>query len=102
MEVWKDIKGYEGFYQVSNKGRIKGLERYRERKDGILMKVKENILKISTNSNGYFKVDLTKGNKRRTLLVHRLVAATFIPNRENKPEVNHKDGNKNNNEVTNL
>lgn len=102
MEVWKDIKGYEGIYQISIKGRVKSLERYRERKDGVLMRDKERFLKLRSDSNGYFKVDLTKGGTRKTILVHRLVANAFIPNPENKPKVNHKDGIKSNNEVTNL
>lgn len=102
MEAWKDIRGYERLYQVSSKGRVKSLERYRERTDGVLMKINERILKLSFSHTGYLKVDLTREGKRKTFLVHRLVALTFIPNPESKQEVNHKDGNKQLNEVNNL
>ncbi|MEK5104348.1 NUMOD4 domain-containing protein [Cytobacillus sp. FSL M8-0252] len=102
MEIWKNVTGFEGLYQVSNIGRVKSLGRYRERKDGLLIKVKEKVLMVRTDSKGYEKVDLTKGGKRKTVLVHRVVAQAFIPNSNNKPQVNHKDGNKKNNKVSNL
>lgn len=85
-EIWKDIAGYEGLYQVSNLGRVKNI------KSGI-------ILKPAKNSAGYLHVHLT-GNKHYYL--HRLVALAFIPNPHNYPEVNHKDENKENNCVDNL
>lgn len=102
MEVWKDIGGYEGLYLVSSKGRVKSLERYRERTDRVRMKIKDKVLKLRFSDDGYLKVDLTRGGKRKTFLVHRLVAVAFIPNPENKPKVNHIDGKKNNNEASNL
>lgn len=90
QEVWKDIEGYEGLYQVSNLGRIKSLCR-----EGC-------FLGVFYNRKGYARCRLYKDGKGRNFRVHRLVAMTFIPNPDNKPEVNHIDGNKRNNCVTNL
>lgn len=85
QEVWKDIKGYEGLYQISNTGKVKGLKR-------------NKVLKPILQRSGYYYVDLQR--KRR--LVHRLVAEAFIDNPDNLPEVNHKDEDKVNNSVENL
>lgn len=97
-EVWKDIEGYEGLYQVSNLGRVKSLPRiYKQRK------IKNEIIKkFSTLSNGYLKVSLSKKGIIKYYFVHRLVAQAFIPNLSNKLCVNHKDCNKKNNNVENL
>ena len=101
-EIWRDIKGYEGLYQVSNLGRVKSLERYVKGKDGLRL-VKEIIMSISVcRTNGYFKVILHKDGKQKRYQVHRLVAEAFIPNPDNLPIVNHKDENKINNCVWNL
>lgn len=100
-EIWKDIEGYEGLYQVSNMGRIKSLERYKEN-HGKLQKVEEKIKTINIKNSGYQFVQLYKNNKYKNLMVHRLVAQAFIPNVNNKPQINHIDGNKLNNNVTNL
>lgn len=100
-EIWKDIEGYEGLYQVSNMGRIKSLERYKEN-HGKLQKVEEKIKTINIKNSGYQFVQLYKNNKYKNLMVHRLVAQAFIPNVDNKPQINHIDGNKLNNNVTNL
>lgn len=97
-EIWKDIEGYEGLYQVSNLGRIKSLKR----KDSLGRTIQEKILKLSKTSWGYFRITLKKENKRKNFLVHRLVAKTFIPNPNNYLEVNHKDEDKLNNEIENL
>ena len=95
MEIWKDIKGYEGLYQVSNKGRIKSLNYRRTGKEGILKGVPTKY--------GYLMVTLyKKGEKPEHFSVHRLVAEAFIPNHDNLPEVNHIDENKENNHVKNL
>jgi|HubBroStandDraft_2_1064218.scaffolds.fasta_scaffold00002_112 hypothetical protein len=99
QEIWKDIAGYEGYYQVSNMGRIKSLERKVHGRRGLL---KEMMLGLYPNHRGYLLVLLSKGNLKNRLIVHRLVAQHFIPNPENKPEVNHKDGNKQNNSDWNL
>ena len=91
-EIWCPIKGYEGLYEVSDQGRVRSI------KFG-----KERILKPGRNTCCYLQVNLCKnGEKKKNLLVHRLVAQTFIPNPDNLPEVNHKDEDKDNNSVQNL
>ena len=90
-EIWHDIEGYEGLYQVSNKGRVKRL-----------LGPSERLLKLHDNRDGYLRVNLTKENTLKHISVHRLVAQAFIPNLYNLPEVNHKDENKLNNCVNNL
>jgi len=91
MEEWRKIEGYEGLYQVSNLGRVKSL-----------MYGKEKILKGGINPYGYHFVILNKYPIKKNMKVHRLVAKAFIPNSDNKPEVNHIDGNKLNNNIHNL
>ena len=94
-EEWRDIKGYEEKYQVSNLGRVKSLkDRYGN--------YREKILKYSKNNRGYLTVSLCKNSKVKLFTVHRLVAQAFIENSNNYPEVNHKDENKENNRVDNL
>ena len=95
-EIWKDIKDYEGIYQVSNLGRVKSLEKVVNNR-----KYPEKIMK-QTLSEDYLRVTLYKNSKRNTKQVHRLVAEAFIPNPENKPQIDHKDANKTNNFVSNL
>lgn len=92
VEQWRDIPCYEGFYQASTFGNIKRLY-----KSG-----KEKILKPSLKTNGYLIVSLSKNNTRKSFDVHRLVAQVFIPNTENKSQVNHKNGIKTDNRVENL
>jgi len=102
-EVWKDVKGYEGLYQVSNLGRVKSLERTVTAKNGSKRTIRQRILKPKTERNGYLRVILCKGNgKKKTLKVHRLVCEAFHENPENKPCVNHIDENKANNTASNL
>ncbi|MEG1256888.1 NUMOD4 motif-containing HNH endonuclease [Clostridium sp.] len=101
VEIWKDIKGYEGLYQVSNLGRVKSLERYRKNHNK-LQKVEEKIKNMRQDKQGYLLIDLYKGNKAKTIRVHRLVAETFLKNADNKETVNHIDGNKLNNRIDNL
>lgn len=101
-EVWKDIVGYEGYYQVSNMGRIRSVDRIITCADGRIRRCKSKILKSAKNQNGYLLVALGKDGKKKTFRVHRLVAEAFIPNPDNKPEVNHKDEDKTNNCVDNL
>lgn len=90
-EIWRDIEGYEGIYQISNKGRVKSL-----------YKGSERILKPWNNGRGYYCIILCNDNVKKTFLLHRLVAQAFIPNLYNLSEVNHKDENKLNNCVVNL
>lgn len=96
-EIWKDIKGYEGRYQVSSEGRVKRLERVVNGRNGSKRTLKERILKGSI-CHGYLLVKLGD----RLVSAHRLVAEAFIPNPENKSDVNHKGENKTNNHVNNL
>ena len=91
-EIWKDIEGYEGIYQVSNKGRVKSLNYNRTGE--------ERILKIRINKNGYACISL--GKERKFFRVHRLVAIAFIPNPENKPCVDHINAIRTDNRVENL
>ena len=106
-EIWKDIEGYEGIYQVSNLGRIKRLaydvtikmSNGRE----YVRHQKEMIIKTYPDSgNRYMIADLHKGKPKEHRLIHRLVAKAFVPNPDNLPEVNHKDENKRNNRADNL
>lgn len=90
-EIWKNIFGYEGLYQISNHGRVKSL------KFG-----KEKILKSRKDKYGYHQVILSKEGKIKNHLIHRLVAYAFIDNPNNLPQVNHKDEDKTNNMVENL
>lgn len=90
-EIWKDIGGYEGLYEVSNLGRIKSLH-FKESK----------ILKNLEDRDGYLQLNLTKNNKQKLHKIHRLVVIQFIENPLNKPEVNHKNGIKTDNRVENL
>lgn len=92
-EEWRDVVGYEGLYQVSNFGRIKSLPKYY---------FGERMLSPTDNGSGYLIVSLTKNEKRKNHYIHRIVAEAFIPNKENKPTVNHKDRDKQNNIISNL
>lgn len=96
-EVWKDIPGYEGLYQASTLGRIRGLKRcVGGRMQGAM------ILKQAIHRDGYMKVALTKNHHRKDYQSHRLIGLTFIPNPEGLPQINHKDENKTNNAIENL
>jgi len=92
-EIWRDIEGYEGLYQVSSEGRVKSLKRKRRKN--------ERILKPSSD-RGYLYVDLCAGGKRKRHKVHRLVCKAFHENPENKPEVNHINEKASDNRACNL
>lgn len=89
MEIWKEIEGYAGLYEVSNWGNIRSLKFGRK-------------LNPAVNSSGYKLISLSKEGKSKSFSVHRLVAEAFIPNSNNYPCINHKDENKTNNHVGNL
>ena len=94
-EIWKDIIGYEGRYQISNFGRVKSLlKKHRKNKD--------SFMDIRKNKGGYLTAGLRSATKKANPQVHRLVAIAFIQNPESKPQVNHIDGNKENNYAVNL
>ncbi len=100
QETWKDIKGYEGFYQISNLGRVKSLKRKAKCRNGFRT-VQERILKSCKDSSGYFGVPLIK-DKHRFYRIGKLIVQHFISNPQNKPCVNHVDGNKQNDKIDNL
>ena len=89
IEIWRDVVGYEGLYKVSNLGNVKKC-------------LSGRILKSSNDKYGYKQIHLCKNGVQKTYKVHRLVAQAFLPNPNNLPQVNHKDENKLNNNVSNL
>lgn len=103
-EVWKDVVGYEGLYQVSNLGRVKSLDKVISTRNGYSSfekSIKGRVLK-QVLVMGYLKVHLVNMNKGKSIPVHRFVAMSFIANKNNYPQVNHKDEDKTNNVVDNL
>ena len=89
QEIWKDIQGYEGYYQVSNLGRVKSLR-------------SNTILKINDIKGGYSQVGLSINGNPKTKRIHRLVATAFLDNEFNLTQINHKDKNRHNNRADNL
>ncbi len=105
IEEWRDIEDFEGYYQVSNLGRVKSLERHIHCYDNRWKKYVDKVNKekiMSPSGDRYKFVDLRKNNEYSSRYIHRLVASAFIPNPDNKPEVNHKDRNPSNNRLDNL
>lgn len=98
IEIWKDIEGFEGLYQVSNMGRVRSLDR----KDRMGRPVKGVLMKQRKTSNGYLLVTLRHNGKRADRLAHRLVAMALLSNPDNLPQINHKNEDKTNNMVSNL
>lgn len=98
-EIWRAVLGFEGFYEVSNWGRVRSLTRELEDKNGNKKVIRGRILKPGFTGAGYLGVPFSKKCKRYLCSIHRLVAMAFIPNPFNLPEVNHKDENKKNNFV---
>lgn len=107
MESWRDIKGYEGYYQVSNLGRVRSLDRIivvndRRYKEPRRITRRGRILKDYSNGTDRLMVILRKSDKGKNISVHRLVAQTFIANPDNLPVVNHLNHNYRDNRVANL
>lgn len=105
-EVWKDIPNYEGIYQASTLGNIRSIGFTQEINNQwgstSVRHKKGRVLKQHINTPGYYSVQVSKDRITKRIMTHRLVAITFIPNPENKREVNHKDSNKLNNRLDNL
>ena len=102
-EIWKDIKGYEGLYQVSNTGRVKSFERTVVGRNGSKRTIRERILRPTPTRDGYLRVNLyDSSGKRKFFFVHRLVSEAFIKNPKKKSCVNHIDEDKTNNTASNL
>ena len=100
-EIWKDIEGYEGLYQISSLGKVKSLPKITFNAKG-QYKTKERILKYGKNQYGYFQISLWKDGKRKNKPIHKLIATMFIPNPKKYKIINHIDGNKQNNNIQNL
>ena len=101
MEKWKDIDKYKGYYQISNEGRVRSLDRIVNNRYGRRV-VKSRQMKVFKDSYGYNVVALCKNSKTEMVRTHRLVAIAFIPNPENKNCINHKNGIKEDNRISNL
>lgn len=100
-EIWEAVAGFDGYYEVSNFGNVKGVDRMVKNGHGERL-IKSNYLKLLPAFDGYLGVQLRKGCKKTCLLVHRIVATVFVFNDGNMPIVNHKDFNKQNNHYSNL
>lgn len=101
-EIWKDIVGYEGYYEVSNIGRIRSLSRtYPHWRSGLINKA-GRIIKPRISKHGYLRLFASVHQVKTYVSVHRAVAIAFIPNPENKPQVNHKNCIKSDNRLENL
>lgn len=100
-EIWKQINGYEGFYEVSNLGRVRSLDRYHKYKDSKRM-VKGKTHSPRMNQYGYQRVALRKNGKAKDFMIHRLVAKAFLEQPTQCKEVNHINGNKTDNSINNL
>lgn len=102
IEIWKDVRGYEGVYQVSNLGKIRSIDRLCVDVNGKNRRMKGREILQAINTVGYKKVTLSANGESVNFLVHRIVAEAFIENSQNKRTVNHIDGNKHNNNALNL
>ena len=104
-EKWRDVKGYEGLYKVSDTGKIRSVGRYKQAGNqyrSFSYWVRGRELRFSTDKDGYSITSLTKDGVKKNFKVHRIVAEAFIPNEESKPLINHKDSDRANNSLYNL
>ena len=101
-EIWKPVKEFPEDYEVSNKGRVRSKDRVRHCSNGNVLNLKCKILHQTVHATYLYRIRLCVNKVKYSRSVHRLVAEAFIPNPENKPEVNHKDGNRLNNNLENL
>lgn len=101
-EIWSEVKGYEGLYEISSYGNIRSIDRRFKDSIGRNRLIKSTLLKTRKNKNGYIDIVLLKEGRQSSFLIHRLVALNFIINNDNKEQINHKDGNKQNNNICNL
>lgn len=102
MECWRWVPSYEGLYQVSTRGRVRSVDRWVNSKGGSKHFREGQILRPARNRKGYLYVGLSRDNKRRLFTIHRLVAMAWLDNPEGKPQVNHRDEQKDNNDVYNI
>lgn len=102
VEVWRDIPGFEDSYQVSSFGRVKSKDRFIPNKWSTSTPIEGCFRKLKASKSGYLTLSLSSNSQKYHFSVHRLVASVFIPNGDNKPTVNHLDGEKKNNNVLNL
>jgi len=106
MEIWKEIQGFEGLYEISTYGRIRTVEKMQRyllrNKQPAQRRIPAHLLSTQLNNRGYRIVHIYKNNCRHVRTVHRLVALTFLPNPQRKPEVHHLDRNRANPALSNL
>lgn len=100
--MWKSVVGFEDRYEVSNDGRVRSCDIYVKCRGGKTRLSKGRMKPLHPNNRGYLTVNLCRDNKTERFLVHRVVAEAFIPNTNNKPQVNHIDGDNTNNRADNL
>ena len=101
IEIWKPITDYVGYYEVSNLGNVRSIDRVIVMKNNMRRKIKSKTLSQSNDKDGYLQLQLNKNGNGKQFKVHRLVGEAFLPNPKNKPQINHIDGIKTNNHVKN-